>query len=47
LSRLQATFPFTVQYPLQLINPVYVEAVALGDRFEIQWTAKILSSAIA
>jgi hypothetical protein len=46
LSRFQATCPFTVQYPLQLLNPVYVEAVTLGDCFTIQWTVSILLYAI-
>jgi hypothetical protein len=44
LSSCQAKCPFIVQHPLQLIDPVYVEAVALGECFTIQWTVRILLS---
>jgi hypothetical protein len=36
----QLISPFVVRYPLQLIDPIHVGAVALRDHSTIQWTVR-------
>ena len=33
-----AACTFIIQYPIQISNPIYLEAVGLEEVFTIQWT---------